>query len=96
MHAVTDPTSAGITAQGDARDQLRAEIVRLVQELSAVTAEVEVLRRDRARLAASAEQAFEQGYDQAVSEIHDHFAHSDGNAHVAVAVAALWGKGVTS
>jgi CRISPR/Cas system type I-B associated protein Csh2 (Cas7 group RAMP superfamily) len=70
---VTDPTSAAIAAQNAERDQLRSEVTRLERALVVAYTDVEVVKADRDRLFQLGDAMFVKGYDQAVSEIRDHF-----------------------
>ena len=79
-----DPTTAVITAQIEERDRLRAENDRLSKALALAYTEIEVLK-------AADDRTFVKGYDQAVHEIHDHFAKVD-NGYIVAVIEEIWIK----
>jgi len=72
-------------------DRLRGEVDRLSKALADAYTAVEALTadRDRLRVEIDAEADFEKGYNQAVDEIHDHFAKA-GMTKVCTDISRIW------
>lgn len=77
----TDATTAAIEAINVERDRMHVEALRLSRalvaaytEIQGVTAERDCLRAEIDRLKKIGDTMFGEGYDQAIEEIHDHFA----------------------